>query len=97
MNKSLYDILGYKAKHSVLKSVFVTNKIFENCLIVNVEAYDDTGYRALNTSVSNFDRFTDYLDKIIDKHFSKIHDGDAIRVCIYGLHPVEYIRHKEGD
>ena len=98
MEKTLYDLLGVKRKNSTLKSVFVTNKIFEDCLVLEVEAYDDTGFNALETSVTKFDKFTEYLDKVILDNFEKINNqSDMVRVCVYGIYRCEYILTKSGN
>lgn len=98
MEKSLYELLEIKRKNSTLKSVFITNEIFEDCLILNVEAYDNTGFNALNTSVARFDNFYDYLNKTIKENFDKINDKtDMIRVCIYSAYDGQYIITKDGN
>lgn len=96
---SLYELLEIKRKNSTLKSVFVTSEVFEDCLVVNVEAYDDTGCNALNTSVSRFDKFTDYLNRTIKNNFDKINNKtDMIRVNVYSeAYPVQYIIAKNGN
>ena len=97
MEKSLYELLNMTREKSTLKSVFISDKVFENCIIVNVEAYDDTGYNALNTTPYRFDRFCEYLDKILLDNYSLIAArGLDIRVCIYSIHRSEYILTKTG-
>lgn len=97
MSESLYDLLEMKRKNSTLKSVFVTNKMFEDCLVVNVEAYDNTGFKALETTVSKFDKFYDYLNKTLLANFELLNDkSDMIRVCIYSTYRTEYIITKKG-
>ena len=97
MNKSLYELLNMNRKRSTLKSVFISDQIFENCIIVTVEAYDDTGYNALNTTPYKFDRFCAYLDKTLLNNYSSIAGhGLDIRVCIYGTYRVEYILTRSG-
>ena len=97
MEKSLYELLNMTREKSTLKSVFISNKVFENCIIVNVEAYDDTGYNALNTTPYRFDQFCEYLDKTIMNNYSLIATrGLDIRVCIYSIYSVQYILTKTG-
>jgi hypothetical protein len=97
MNKSLYELLNMNRRQSTLKSVFVSNRISENCVIVNVEAYDETGYNALNTTPYKFDKFCAYLDKTLLDNYSLIAGQDLnIRVCIYGIYRVEYILTRSG-
>lgn len=97
MEKSLYELLNMTREKSTLKSVFISDKVFENCIIVNVEAYDDTGYNALNTTSYRFNQFCEYLDKTLLDNYSLIAArGLDIRVCIYSLHRVEYILTKKG-
>ena len=77
--------------------MFVTERIFEDCLVIEVDAYDDTGYNAINTNVSRFDRFYDYLNRTILANFEKINNQtDAVRVCVYGAYRVEYILTNDG-
>lgn len=97
MEASLYELLNMTREKSTLKSVFISNEVFENCITVNVEAYDDTGYNALNTTPYRFNQFCEYLDKTIMNNYSLIAArGLDIRVCIYSLHRVEYILTKTG-
>lgn len=97
MNKSLYETLDMKRKNSTLKSVFVTKDIFEGCIIINVEAYDTTGYNAINTTVSKFDKFYDYLNKTILENFETVNNiTDMVRVCVYGIYRTEYILTMDG-
>lgn len=92
MNNSLYEVLGMKNKRSSLKSVFVTPEFFEGCLVINVEAYDETGYNAINSSSSQFNDFVKYLNQIIFSNFNKINNKtDKVRVNIYGNQNYQYI------
>lgn len=98
MNRTLYGLLGYTKKNSSLKSVFLTNRYFENCLIINVEAYDETGYNAINTSNGKFDKFIHYLNRILFNNFSQINNyTDKIRVNVHGERSFQYILNKNGQ
>lgn len=60
----LYDILGLKRKHSIFRSVVVTNeKTYEGFRVVYVEPYDKTFLNATST-VKKYD---DTIDRITDK------------------------------
>lgn len=97
METSLYELLNMNRKNSTLRSVFVSDRISENCIIVNVEAYDETGYNALETTPYKFDRFCEYLDRTLLDNYSLIADrGLDIRVCIYSIYRHEYILTKTG-
>lgn len=80
-------------------NVFISNEIFEDCLIINVEAYDDFGYEMLNTTVEKFDEFYSKLNGIIFTHFKQINNKtDKVRVCIYSdVYPTQYILTNEGE
>lgn len=97
-NDSLYEILEMKTKNSTLKSVFITPQFFEGCLVLEVEAYDNTGFQAINSSASRFDKFYDYLNRIIISNFDKINTKtDKIRVNIYGVQHFQYIITKDNQ
>lgn len=67
--KTLYEVLGMKAKNSVFKSVFITDRVTsEGYNIIEVEPYDDTFLNAINT-VSKYDRTTDRIFKKIYETF----------------------------
>lgn len=91
-NRSLHDVLGMKSERSTLKSVFITPEFFEGSLVIEVEAYDDTGYQAINSTPSRFDEFYDYLNRTIISNFDKINNKtDRIRVNIHGNEHFQYI------
>lgn len=98
MDKNTKTTTPLSEKDPRMKSVFITNTFFENCLIINVEAYDEMGYNAINTSVKQFDDFYDALNKYILDNFNKINSKtDKVRVCIYSaVYPTEYILTKDG-
>ena len=69
MNEPLYDILNMKAKNSIYRSVFITNrKTLEGYKIVEVEPYDDTFLRAINT-VKKYDST---VDRVIKKVYDTV-------------------------
>lgn len=97
-NNTLYKALGMNAQNSSLKSVFITPKFFEGCLVVEVEAYDETGYQAINSTPSRFDKFYDYLNRTIVSNFDIINNKtDKIRVNIYGHQHFQYIITKDNQ
>ena len=98
-NLTLYDFLKMSTNKSSLRSVFITDIVSENCLIINVEAYDSTGYNSLNTTVTNFDKFTTYLNKMILKNYNGlIGQAEHIRINIYSdVYPIQYILTKDGN
>lgn len=79
MYKSLYDLLGMKAKNSIFKSVFVTDSYTsEGYRIVEVEAYDDTFLNATATVTK--------LDNTTDKIFLKVYqyfNGEPVWISLY--------------
>lgn len=99
MNPSIYDHPSIKTTNKKFKSVFISREYFEDCLIVAVEAYDDIGYNALNTTIDEFDTFYDEINKIIIENFTKINSKtNNIRVIIHSdIYPTEYILTKDGQ
>lgn len=79
MNKSLYELLGMRAKNSIFKSVFVTDEYTrEGYRIVEVEPYDDTFLNAIST-ISKFDKTTDRIFKKVYQYFK----GDPVWISLY--------------
>ena len=82
-NKSLYELLGMKAKNSIFKSVFVTEKrTFEGYKIVEVEAYDDTFLNAIST-MAKYDKCTDRIFVKVYKYFKKNFPGEDAWIILY--------------
>lgn len=88
-----------KSENPAFNSVAITDHYSEGALIIGVEAYDDVGYEALNTTVENFNKFYDDLNKHIIENFTKINsETDSIRVRVYSeVYPTQYIITKDGD
>ena len=79
LNKSLYELLGMKAKYSIFKSVFVTDYFTsEGFRIIEVEPYDDTFLNAIST-ISKFDKTTEKIFKKVHQYFK----GESVWVSIY--------------
>jgi hypothetical protein len=79
MNKSLYELLGMKAKYSIFKSVFVTDDYTsEGFRIIAVEPYDDTFLNAIST-ISKLDKTTDKIFKKVHQYFK----GEPVWLCLY--------------
>lgn len=68
--KTLYELKNMKAKNSILKSVFITDKIIEGYPVVEVEPYDQTFLNAINT-ISKYDNTVDRILKEVYKYFDK--------------------------
>ncbi len=66
--KTLYELKNMKAKNSIFKSVFVTNKIIEGYPVVEVEPYDQTFLNATNT-IKKYDNTVDRILKEVYKYF----------------------------
>jgi|SRR5699024_927701 len=99
MAKSIYEMPEIKTKDKRFKSVFVTDQYFENCLIVGVEAYDNVGYNALNTTIQRFDDFYMAINKLLVENFEHINQKtDKVRVIIHSeMRTNEYILTKSGE
>lgn len=71
--KSLYDLLEYKKKNSLLKSVTLSMIKIDDKLVpyLILEAYDDTALK-LESDTCKHDRFHEYLDKIVNNNIDKI-------------------------
>lgn len=79
MYKSLYVLLGMRAKNSIFKSVFVTDKYTsEGYRIVEVEPYDNTFLNATAT-MEKFDKTTDQIFKKVYQYFN----GDPVWLSLY--------------
>ena len=79
MNKSLYELLGMKAKHSIFKSVFVTDYFTsEGFRIIEVEPFDNTFLNASST-ISKLDKTTDKIFKKVHQYFK----GEPVWLCLY--------------
>ena len=66
---TLNELLNIKRKNTVLKSVYVTNKRFDGMLIVEVEPYDTTGFNAINTTPSRYEKAVKTISKAVRKYF----------------------------
>lgn len=79
MNNSLYEKLNLKAKNSILKSVFITDrKTFEGYPIVEVEPYDNTFLNAIKTP----SQYDNTLDRIIKKVWDYM-NGEETWLAVY--------------
>ena len=67
--KTLYELKNMKAKNSIFKSVFITNKIIEGYPVVEVEPYDQTFLNAINT-INKYDNTVDRILKEVYKYFN---------------------------
>ena len=86
MNKSLYEILGMKAKNSVFKSVFPQNrKTLEGYEIIEVEPYDDTFLNAVATKR----KYDETENRIIKKVYENFGECWLIFYTDYGQ--IEYL------
>lgn len=66
---TLYELKNMKAKNSIFKSVFITNKIIEGYPVVEVEPYDQTFLNAINT-INKYDNTVDRILKEVYKYFN---------------------------
>lgn len=87
MNQQLSNLLRTKRKNTILKSVFVTNEFIDKMRLIEIEAYDKTGYNALNTSISRYDKAMLTIEKALTKYFSDKEEKILVRVCSdeYGI------------
>lgn len=77
--KTMYDILNMKAKNSIFKSVFITDrKDYFGNLIIEVEPYDDTFLNAISC-VSKYDKT---MERIIKKVY-KLYNSQTINLTFY--------------
>lgn len=99
MNQTIYDHPDITTDNKKFKSAFISNTISEDCLIIEVEAYDDIGYNALNTTVEAFDTFYDELNEILTENFNRINKQTRlIRVIINSeIEHTEYILTNKGN
>ena len=94
---SLYYLMGYKSKYSVLKSVCYCGVNAEGFRSIEVEPYDATGYNALNTTPSKYDRSIDKIEKTLVKFYKHLpapqtHKERLFYISIYAEgEPFEYI------
>ena len=75
---TLNELLNVKRKNTVLKSVYVTNKRFDGMLVVEIEPYDTTGFNAINTTPSRYEKAVETITKAVRKYF----DGKEKEVWI---------------
>lgn len=99
MNQNLYDHPEIKTTNKKFKSVFITDIFSEDCLILEVEANDDIGYNAINTTVDALDTFYDELNEIILENYKIINkQTKLIRVIINSeIEHMEYILTSDGN
>lgn len=64
-NFNLYELLGYKRKNSILKSVtYIEAGRFR---VVEVEPYDQTGQNCLDTTPTRYDQAINTIEKALSR------------------------------
>lgn len=79
MQENLYEKLEYKRKKSVLKSVTITDKFCEGFRIIEIEPYDDTGEKALETTPGSYDKALERIEQALKRALP----GQLLRICVY--------------
>ena len=92
MDKTLYELLGMKAKRSIYKSALITDEYLEGARIIEVEPFDQTGVNIIDGCLSVRDKGIDRIEKKLLKYFKRTSDR-LLRICIYSnvYSPFEYL------
>lgn len=85
---SLYNLLNYKKKNSVFKSVYVGNYLENGLRRIEVEPYDKTGYNALNSTPSRYDSTLKIIEKALKAAASRLprsltHNNKKFYIIVY--------------
>ena len=83
---NLYELMNYKKKNSILKSVTITHNYEPNTRfrIVEVKPYDETGNNALDGTPSNYDKAINTVERalmILERRVKKQHN--IYRICVF--------------
>ena len=96
---SLYNLLGCKRKNSVLKSAFYAGKTIEGYSSIEVEPWDNTGYKALNTTPKKYDDTLKTIENALVKLYKKLPHTNKkeclFYISVFGLDDFEYIFNPE--
>lgn len=85
-NLSLYDLMNYKRKNSILKSVTITHNYENNTRfrVIEVEPYDKTGTNALDGTPSKYDKAINTIERaltILERRVQRQHN--IYRICVF--------------
>ncbi len=85
-NLNLYQLMNYKRKNSILKSVTITYNYEKHTRfrIVEVEPYDETGTNALDGTPSNYDKAINTIERalmVLEKRVQRQHN--IYRICVF--------------
>lgn len=91
-NFNLYELLGYKRKNSILKSVTITSNYVKagRFRVVEVEPYDQTGQNCLDTTPTRYDQAINTIEKALHSLEIRLikankghHRKDIYIICVY--------------
>lgn len=91
-NFNLYELLGYKRKNSILKSVTITSNYIEagRFRVIEVEPYDQTGVNCLDTTPTRYDQAINTIEKALHSLETRLvkdnkgyHRKNIYRICVF--------------